>query len=128
VTTTLEQEVSEKRNEEVAAFVMTKPCRGQCVTWYSAGTRDCTGEMAFILEIGKRNVVLQRASGLAMESVRHIDDPKLKLSVDQRESGAWDFTDRDKQLDKLQATVNDLHSRFTTLETRLATLEDLIKN
>lgn len=113
---TLEDEVRSSRNQEIAAFVMPRPDRGQAVTWYASGTRDGVGEVAFVLEVGRRNLVVARASGLAMESVRHIDDPKLKLSVEQRESGAWDFTERDKQLDSQREQLADLTARLTALE------------
>ncbi len=110
-----EQADKDKRNKEIAEFVMPRPNLGQAVTWFPSGTRT-NGEMAYVLTIGRRNLVVQRASGIAMDSVRHVDDPKLSLSVEQRASGAWDFTERDKQLDKLQATVELLQARVVTLE------------
>ncbi len=119
MTATLEEEVRQQTRDAVQAFEMPRPCPGQTVTWYPSGTRDGRGENANVLNSGKRNIVVMRASGQAMESVRHVDDPKLKLSSEQRESGAWDFTERDKQLDKMQKD-------FTALQLRVATLEELL--
>ena len=119
MTATLEEEIRDKTRQEIQDFVMPRPCPGQTVTWFPSGARDGKGENANVLNSGKRNIIIMRASGLAMESVRHVDDPKLKLSAEQRASGAWDFTERDKQLDTIQA-------KFATLEARIATLEEFI--
>lgn len=112
MTATLE----EPRVDPVAAYEMPRPVLGQGVTWYSMGTRSGAGEMAFVIHVGKRNIVLSRASGLAVESVRHIDDPKLQMNSEQRANGAWDFTDRDKQIDRLLADATALAERVKTLE------------
>jgi hypothetical protein len=112
----LEDEVRQQQNELVKAFTMPKACRGQAVTWYPSGAKSSAAETAFVLEVGKRNVVLQRASGLAIASVRHIDDPKLQLSAEQRESGAWDFTDEAKQMLELQKIVKETAEKVRLLE------------
>ena len=124
MTATLEEEVRAKRNLEIAAFVMPKPSMGQCVTWYSSGTRTSLGENAFVLSVGRRNLVISRASGVAMESVRHIDDPKLQLSDEQRLSGAWDFTERDKQQDKFTEMAASLVKQVASLVERVTALEE----
>ena len=119
MTATLEEEVRDKRNVEIAEFVMPKPCRGQAVTFYSSGTKDSVGETAFVRDVGRRNLVLHLSSGNCVDTVRHIDDPKLSLSVEQRASGAWDFTDKDKS-----DIARD--KKLAALEARLATLEELL--
>src|SRR5688572_8889207 len=93
---TIEEEVRQLKRAEIDAFEMPRPCMGQCVAWYPSGTR-LNSEIAFITRVSKKNVELQRASGTYMTAVRHIDDPKLQLNEDQRESGAWDFTEQDKK-------------------------------
>jgi hypothetical protein len=118
--TLIEEEIRQKHNEQIAEFVMPKPCRGQAVTWYASGTRSGVGEMAFVLEVGRRNIIVNLASGVNMETVRHIDDPKLQLSAEQRESGAWDFTEDSKiQLANVK--------RIDTLEAKVAALEELFR-
>lgn len=117
--TLVEEEVRQKHDQLIAEFVMPKPCRGQAVTWYSSGTRSGTGEMAWVLDIGRRNIIVNLASGVNMETVRHIDDPKLQLSADQRESGAWDFTEDSKvQLANVK--------RIDALEAKVALLEEFL--
>jgi hypothetical protein len=113
---TVEEDIRQQNRDAIEAFVMPKPEIGQGVTWYSSGTRSGPGEMAFVLEVGRRNIVLQRASGTAEASVRHVDDPKLQLNEEQRATGAWDFTKRDKQLDRLLVEMTDLKERVKTLE------------
>ena len=118
-TATIEQEVRALTDAEIANFTMTKPNVGQSVMWYPSGNKSRNGEMAFVLEAKHRTILIQRASGVCMETVRHVDDPKLKLSEDHRESGAWDFTDDDKQ--KVEHA-----KRLTKLEERMAMLEELL--
>jgi hypothetical protein len=120
---TIEEEVRNKLNEEIAEFAMPKPCLGQSVKWYGDGTKNNKGEIAFVREVGKRNLVLGLSSGIRVDRVRHVDDPKLSLSADQRATGAWDFTDEAKQyeanlkrLDGMEATVKAMQDRIATLE------------
>jgi hypothetical protein len=113
---TIEDEVRKIKQDEIEAFTMPKPCLGQSVTWFHSGTRTGLGEIAWVLKAGHRNIVLQRASGLAVETVRHVADPKLQLSVEQRESGAWDFTDQDKKSLANEKLLAELVERVKTLE------------
>lgn len=119
MTATIEQEVEQRVREEVQAFEMPRPSMGQTVAWYPSGIKGGACEVAHVLKVSKRNLLLQRISGTCVETVRHVDDPKLKLSAEQRESGAWDFTDYDKQ----QAADR---SRVAEIEARVKTLEELL--
>ena len=69
-----------------------------------------------VLEAGHRNIVVQRISGVCMETVYHVNDPKVAVSKDIRDQGAWDFTEeyyqRAKDVDRMAA-----------LEARIAKLE-----
>lgn len=114
---TIEQEVKDAAREAAMKFVMPKPARGQAIVWYPHGVKDCNSEVAFVLQVGTRNIILSRASGVCEESVRHIDDPKLQFSAEQRESGAWDFTDHDKTQISHSQQIADLLARVTELET-----------
>lgn len=112
MTATLEQEVKDAAREAAMKFVMPRPARGQAIVWYPHGVKDGNSEVAFVLSIGTRNIIISRASGVCEEGVRHIDDPKLSFSADQRESGAWDFTDHDKDLAQLKLDVAELKALF----------------
>lgn len=112
--------------DPIHAFQMPKPCMGQPVTWWPAGTRDLPGETAFVIRVGRRNIILRTASGVCMETVRHIDDPKLKLNSDQRESGAWDFTEHDKSQLEHGKRIPALEAQVADLLARIAALEELI--
>ena len=120
MTATIEQEVEQKLREEIHAFTMPKPSMGQNVTWYPSGSKSSQCEVCRVIRVGKHALMLERISGTCVESVRHVDDPKLKLRAEQRESGAWDFTDYDK------AMAAD-RSRLVDLEARVKTLEELLE-
>mgnify|MGYP005820705815 FL=1 len=82
-------------NEELHNFVMPEVVVGTPVTYYPTGMLEGSDvRVGFIIRISRsgRNVVVRTADGGHFESVRHIDDPKLKLNADHREAGAWDFT------------------------------------
>ena len=111
----IEEEVREKVQENVDAFTMPVPMRGQSVLWYRSGLKGGHAEVGFVLKVGTRNIVLNLASGLAQDTVRHIDDPKLQLSVEQRGSGAWDFTDDWKTIQALRKEVSELNASVKEL-------------
>lgn len=113
---TIEEEVAEIKRAEIAAFEMPKPCLGQCVAWFPDANKSVAGEIAFVLRVSKRNIEIRRSSGTCETAVRHIDDPKLQLSVDQRASGGWDFTEHDKKQAADTALLADLAARVTVLE------------
>ena len=82
-------------NEEIYNFVMPEVVVGTPVTYYPTGMIEGSDvRVGFIIRISRsgRNVVVRTADGGHFESVRHLDDPKLKLNADHREAGAWDFT------------------------------------
>ena len=82
-------------NEELHNFKMPEVVVGTPVTYYPTGMIEGSDvRVGFIIRVSRsgRNVVVRTADGGHFESVRHIDDPKLKLNVDHREAGAWDFT------------------------------------
>ena len=82
-------------NEELHNFKMPEVVIGTPVTYYPTGmTEGSDVRVGFIIRVSRsgRNVVVRTADGGHFESVRHIDDPKLRLNADHREAGAWDFT------------------------------------
>jgi len=71
---------------------------GMQVLWYRNGLRDRTSvEVAYMLHNGVRTSTIHASTGRRVDAVRHIDDPKLQLNADQRETGAWDFTEDYKE-------------------------------
>jgi hypothetical protein len=82
-------------NEELHNFKMPEVVVGTPITYYPTGmTEGSDVRVGFIIRVSPsgRNVVVRTADGGHYESVRHIDDPKLRLNADHREAGAWDFT------------------------------------
>ena len=80
-------------------FEMPEVVIGTPVTFYTTGMVEGTEpRIGFVVRMSRsgRNLVLRAAGGGYYESVRHIDDPKLKINADHRENGAWDFTEYHK--------------------------------
>lgn len=111
--------VAEAPPAPIDSFVMPKPVIGQTVLWYPNADKNGDPEVTIVRKRGHRTIVVGTALGVNREAVRHVDDPKLRQSLSQRESGAWDFTERDKQ-------YGDIVNRISTLEAKYAELEDLI--
>ena len=66
---------------------------GTQVIWYRHGkkrTQDAT--IGYLVHCGNRTATIYLCTGRRVDAVRHINDPKLSLSSEQREQGAWDFT------------------------------------
>ena len=108
-------------NEELHNFVMPEVVVGTPVTYYPTGMIEGSDvRVGFIIRISRsgRNVVVRTADGGHFESVRHIDDPKLKLNVDHREAGAWDFTEFHKaelvERQGIESRLDRLEGRKTT--------------
>ena len=103
--------VSNTENFEMPEVVIGTP-----VTFYATGMVEGTEpRIGFVVRMSRsgRNLVLRAAGGGYYESVRHIDDPKLKINSDHRENGAWDFTEYHKDT-KLAAA--ELAERLNRIE------------
>ena len=102
--------------DEINGFEMPDVALGTPVTFYLNGLRDGTEpRIGFVLRISRsgRNVVIRTAEGGHYESVRHINDPKLRINSDHRENGAWDFTDFHKAEEKKRQLID---ARIAALE------------
>jgi len=97
-----------------ASFEMPNVKVGQAVRYYLFGQRanppdDSSDrvQIAFVQKVGKsrRNVVVRLATGDVKEQVRHIEDPKLKKNVHQRQNGAWDHTEDQFDTERVLADV-----------------------
>lgn len=111
----VEEEIRQKVQESVDSFVMPRPMRGQSVLFFRNGQKGGEAEVGFVLKVAKRNIVINLASGLAYDTVRHVDDPKLQISVEQRSGGAWDFTEDWKEIQALRKDVTSLTAQVTEL-------------
>lgn len=94
---------------------------GQPVLWFPGGQR--TGKdphVAFVLKASTRNMTLKTIGGMRYDAVRHLDDPKLKMNEDQRENGAWDYTDefkaQQKRWDEIQEQLAQMETRVKATE------------
>lgn len=110
----------EELRREIAEYQMPKAPVGSPVLWYRTGRANCDPMIAYMLHCGGRTCQLFLADGRRQDSVRHIDDPKLNLSVEQRESGSWDFTHGEKDLAAYKQTMEE---RVKALESKVEQLE-----
>lgn len=108
-------------HEEISQYQMPHVDIGTPVVWYAKGERrGSEAEVGFVMHCGGRNVVLYTARGRRVDAVRHVDDPKLRLSMEQREMGAWDFTPESKRILALEQAVEDLSKQVHSLEQNAA--------
>jgi len=107
--------------EQLEAFEMPRPARGEALLWYPHGDRNETPEIGYVREVNRRGITLA-VNGVAFAPVRHIDDPKLLLHSRQRENGAWEFPEDHNT--KMQPIVADLRERLSVLERQVAALQE----
>jgi hypothetical protein len=98
-------------------FSMPFATPGMPILWYRRGTFDRTSvEVAYMIHAGSRTAVILSSTGRRLDAVRHISDPKLQLSEEQRENGAWDFTDEYKRAREIEERIL---ARLDVLEERI---------
>lgn len=136
--------LSERPNvtqEEINAFKMPPIAQGKPVAFYPQGLRNSQKpSVGFVVSCFDRTVTVSiPETSQKHAAVRHIDDPKLRLNAAQRENGAWDFCDADKQeaaerqeflsrLQKLERTVTALtvgHAKTGEVQEKGASINDL---
>jgi hypothetical protein len=101
-------------------FDMPQATAGLPILWYPLGQHDRTNCMvAYMIHCGHRTAVILTSTGQRRDAVRHLSDPKLKLSDDQRENGAWDFTEEYKRVKEMEKTFLD---RMDLIEQRIGIL------
>lgn len=86
--------------------------RGQMVTFYE-GCNFSDGSPAVVQKVFPGSIevgVFAPDSPTVMQrtAVRHAKDPRLEGSPDLQLNGAWDYSEQDKELEKLKAKVADL--------------------
>jgi len=127
------KELTPEMIERIQKYQMPQPHLGAPVIYYQTGVKDRRrAQVGYVLQAGHRNVTLMLPNGQRQDAVRHIEDPKLALNADQRESGAWDFTDEHKRTisdaHAMKARISDLEDRFSALTKRLSDLERVVHN
>lgn len=104
--------------EAPPAYQMPPVRIGQPILFFRYGERD--GKlpfMAYCMERKSSTIKLKTVDGALFTAVRHIDDPRLKESPEQRKDlGAWDYTDEERAEEAWKAKVND---RLAALERQL---------
>lgn len=84
--------------ERMTSYKMPAITAGTIVRYFPSGTRTARRpDIAQVKTVSERSVVLVLTWGQQIDTVRHVDDPKLTLNADQRENGAWDYTDEHYQ-------------------------------
>jgi hypothetical protein len=117
--------MSEQATATIENFTMPFATPGMPILWYPRGTYDrTTCSVAYMIHCGHRTAVLLTSTGQRRDAVRHVSDPKLSLSEDQRENGAWDFTDEYKRMKQMEAS---LMSRLGAIEQRLDAIDEKLR-
>lgn len=109
-------EMTAELQQEIQEFKMPNPARGQQVLWYQHASPSEHPEVAFVRKVGHKSIVIQLAGGICVDTVPHINDPRLRLNEDQRSSGAWDFPETERDIATLKQQVESLKSRMDSLE------------
>jgi hypothetical protein len=114
--------IDQMTSDEIENWVMPTVSLGQPVIFYPDGTPiKRSGRplaLGFVTQKGRRSITLRMPDGTAKMGVRHVGDPKLQMGAgDQRENGAWDFTDYDRGqvIQKLQDEMAKLRSDVDSL-------------
>lgn len=87
---------------------------GDRVLWYAHGQINNQPSVALVVEVfnGTGRLLVQSRGSItpfSKDGVRHIDDPFVKNNNDAiLESGAWDWTDNDKQIESRLAVLEEL--------------------
>lgn len=92
-------QVEERVIPNIDEFVMPPLKTGAIVSWYKDGVRLSRKPVtAVVCSVGTRTVSIHVLGVGRMDAVRHIEDPKLMLNPDQRESGAWDYSEDQRDI------------------------------
>jgi len=104
---------------EVMNFQMPGVLAGETVSWYTHGTRKTNlhPQLAIVLKVDRRSVKLKTlVSERILEACRHVDDPRLAISSDMREDGAWEYSPAHKFRSQLEMRVSQLEKKVSDLE------------
>lgn len=105
-------------SEEITEFTMPEALQGTEVSFYKNGMAEGRPpELGTIVRVhnSRRTVTIQIAGGTIQQSVRHLDDPKLRINSDHRENGAWDFTPEYKRREREVLEINQRLARLESI-------------
>lgn len=103
--------------QEIEDYVMPTIHVGSPVLWYPTGLKNSRPPIVvFVNRAFHRTVNISKIRGGGETAVRHVSDPKLQLNSEQRQSGAWDFTEERLQY---EAERRDILDRLVTLESKV---------
>jgi len=97
-------------------YRMPQPQVGDIVHFYPLGeVSESRVNAAIVTKVRAGSVELHVFGGNGRDGVKHVSDPRLKVNVEQRENGAWDFRPVATSADVMQR-LDDLTLRVTQLE------------
>ena len=118
------------RNENIQdnwreiAFEMPAVQHGQIVAWYQNGLASSKPDVAYVNRVNARTVTLLTAVNGIKETVRHVNDPRLRGHHEQRENGAWDFTEAHKRAELRLKVIEDRIGILDQMAVNTAMLDD----
>lgn len=106
------------RQKEAMEYKMPRPSVGQLVVWYRYAQRtDRREQAAIVTRVGEKAIDVWLVGGNVVAGVKHYTDPRLKYNDEQRESGSWDYS-------KVQM---ELEARLGEITTKLEAIEEALK-
>lgn len=106
--------VAEDREQEIINYKMPEIRVGAPVLWFANGSAMKEAILGWVTKLGHRGIRVHLCTGVWYDSVRHMSDPKLKMNQDQRENGAWDYTEDyrfQEEIKNLQGLVKQTDAR-----------------
>lgn len=115
--------IDEEAMEKMNSWRPPRPAVGQTVLFYPQALKSSAPNrapgLATVWKIGERSIDLRDGHGNYMPGVSYISDPKLDHFTHLRDAGCWDFTEHDKNLEKLHGlaeTVKKLQEEVSALK------------
>lgn len=113
---TAEISIDQEQLDAEHSFKMPEVKQGTPIRFYPASTLDPgMTTLGFVKGISRSGRTINvYVPGIGnYEQVRHITDPKLRMSPEQRENGAWDFTPYHQHM---QQFLTEISERVVKLE------------
>lgn len=113
--------VIEQERQADIEYVMPEARVGMVVTFYRTGELDAGRRtIGFVSQVHNslRRVTVYVPNDRTYEGVRHITDPKLKLSPEFKENGAWEYSPEYIYLENRLAALSQELDRLSALVAR----------
>lgn len=105
--------------DSVTEYQMPTIPNGSVVAYFPTGLQSGPKDVGFVYRVNQKNVYLYSATKGVRTAVPHVSDPRLKLNPEQREAGAWDFTDADKararEIEDMRTEIEELRELVTKI-------------